>query len=153
MSILLKKYANRRLYNTETSAYITLSEVSDLIKQGNFVEVRDAKTGEDVTAFILSQIVMEEAKNKNALLPAPLLHIIIRYGENVLSEFFQNYLEQIMQNYISYRSAVDAQYKKWLDMSFDFSGIAKKSLTQFNPLQPFLKSFFSPDDTDNTDDT
>ena len=74
--IILKKYSNRRLYDTVKSAYVTLSEVSDMIKQGQWVEVTDAKTGEDVTAFTLTQIVMEEAKKKNALLPVPLLHLL-----------------------------------------------------------------------------
>jgi len=60
--ILLKKYANRRLYDTAQSAYVTLTEVADLIKEGNQVKVIDAKSEEDVTAFILSQIIMENAR-------------------------------------------------------------------------------------------
>ncbi len=66
--IHLKKYANRRLYDTEKSRYVTLNEVAELIKKGRKVEVRDAKTKENVTAFILTQIVLEEAKKKNVLL-------------------------------------------------------------------------------------
>ena len=77
--VLLKKYANRRLYDTEKSVYVTLSQVSDMIKEGRQVKVIDAKTEEDVTAFILTQIIVEEAKNKNSLLPVPLLHLIIEY--------------------------------------------------------------------------
>ena len=59
--VILKKYANRRLYDTERSAYVTLNEVAELIKTGRQVEVIDAKTKEDVTAFILTQILLEEA--------------------------------------------------------------------------------------------
>ena len=89
--VLLKKYPNRRLYNTETSSYVTLGQVSDLIKEGRQVQVVDVKTDEDVTAFILTQIIVEEARNKNALLPSPLLHLVICYGGNILSEFFEKY--------------------------------------------------------------
>jgi polyhydroxyalkanoate synthesis repressor PhaR len=92
--ILLKKYANRRLYDTEKSEYVTFNEVAERIRNGQEVEVIDAKTKEDVTAFILTQIVLEETKNKNILLPLPFLYMIIQYGDNVLVEFFEKYLEQ-----------------------------------------------------------
>ena len=62
--VKLKKYANRRLYDMEKSKYVTLNQVADLIRQGRQVEVVDAKTKEDVTAFILTQIILEEAKKK-----------------------------------------------------------------------------------------
>ena len=61
--VLLKKYANWRLYDTEQSKYVTLTEVTQLIRNGRQVEVIDAKTKEDVTAFILTQILLEQAKN------------------------------------------------------------------------------------------
>jgi len=99
--ILLKKYANRRLYDTEKSTHVTLNQVADMIKQGRRVEVIDAKTKEDVTSFILTQIILEETKKKNILLPVPLLHLIIQYGENVLGEFFEKYLEQTIKNYLT----------------------------------------------------
>ena len=79
--IHLKKYSNRRLYDTEKSVYVTLSEVAEMVKQGRWVEVTEVDSGDDVTAFTLTQIVMEEAKKKNTLLPVPLLHLVIRYGE------------------------------------------------------------------------
>jgi len=62
--LVFKKYANRRLYDTEKSAYVTLSELGDIIRSGRRVEVRDAQTKEDVTAFILTQIILEEAKTR-----------------------------------------------------------------------------------------
>jgi polyhydroxyalkanoate synthesis repressor PhaR len=77
--LIFKKYANRRLYSMSDSKYVTLSDVSELICKGHEVRVIDAKTKVDVTAFILTQIILERAKNKNTLLPLPLLHFIIRY--------------------------------------------------------------------------
>ncbi len=137
--ILLKKYANRRLYDTEQSAYVTLTEVAELIKAGNLVKVIDAKTEEDVTAFILSQIIMENARKKNALLPVTLLHLIIRHGDNVLEEFFENYLEQTIKNYITYKIAMDEQFKKWLDLGMDLSDMTQKTITGFSPFKSIFK--------------
>ena len=139
--IVLKKYANRRLYDTQKSAYVTLSEVADIIRQGKTIQAIDAKTKEDVTAFVLTQIILEEAKNNNALLPVPLLHMIICYGENVLHEFFENYLEQTIKSYVSYKSKADEQFKKWLEVGMDLSGMAQQSLTRLNPFQAFFDQF------------
>jgi polyhydroxyalkanoate synthesis repressor PhaR len=140
--VLLKKYANRRLYDTEKSVYVTLSQVSDMIKEGRQVKVIDAKTEEDVTAFILTQIIVEEAKNKNSLLPVPLLHLIIEYGETVLSEFFEIYLELTIKNYLSYKTAMDEQFRKWLDIGDNFSALAQKNLHSF-PSLPSLVDLFA----------
>ena len=139
--IVLKKYANRRLYDTHKSAYVTLAEVADSIRQGRSVSAFDAKTKEDVTAFVLTQIVLEEAKNKNALLPVPLLHIIIRYGENVLQDFFNNYLEQAINAYLTYKRQADEQFQKWLDVGMDISGMAQESISRLNPFQTIFDQF------------
>ena len=135
--VLLKKYGNRRLYDTARSTYVTLNQVADIIKQGMDVEVIDAKTQEDVTSFILTQIVLEQARRKNALLPVELLHLIIRYGENLLQEFFQKYLEQTIRGYLQFKKAMDEQFSKWIDMQLNYSDMAQKTLsglTQFQSL-------------------
>jgi polyhydroxyalkanoate synthesis repressor PhaR len=133
--IILKKYANRRLYDNTRSAYVTLEQVAEMIRAGHSVTAVDAKTGDDVTAFVLTQIVLEEARKKNALLPTALLHMIIRYGDNVLGEFFDKYLEQILKNYLTYKSRVDEQFKQWLDFGTDLSALAQKSLTDLSPFR------------------
>jgi polyhydroxyalkanoate synthesis repressor PhaR len=143
--VLLKKYANRRLYDTEKSEYITLNEVTDMIRQGRQVEVIDAKTKEDVTAFILTQIILESAKTQNALLPPPILHLIIQYGDNILSEFFDKYLYQTINNYIAARSTFEDQYKKWLDLGADISGIAQKTFSDSFPFKSFMDMFSHSD--------
>ncbi len=139
--IVLKKYANRRLYDTQKSAYVTLSEVAEIIRQGQTIKAIDAKTKEDVTAFVLTQIILEKAKNNNALLPVHLLHMIIRYGENVLHDFFENYLEQTLNAYLAYKSKVDEQFKNWLEVGVDFSEMTQKSIRQLNPFQAFFDQF------------
>ena len=137
----LKKYANRRLYDKEKSAYVTLNQVAEYIRDGREVVILDAKTGEDVTAFTLTQIILEEARNKNALLPVPLLHLIIRYGDNLLSEFFEKYLHQIFQNFVAHKQAVDGQFQQWIEMGLNMSHTAQRNFSEMNPFKPFFDPF------------
>jgi polyhydroxyalkanoate synthesis repressor PhaR len=139
--VVLKKYANRRLYDTEKRAFVSLSQVAELVKQGREIEISDDKTGEDVTAFILTQIVLEEAKKKTLLLPVSLLYLLIRYGDSALSEFFENYLEQTLKNYLAYKSAMDAQFKQWLEMGQGFSDLTQKAMSNLAPLQSWMQFF------------
>ncbi len=143
--ILLKKYPNRRLYNTDTSSYVTLSRVAELIREGCHVEVVDAKTNEDVTAFILTQIVLEQAKKSNSVLPVSLLHLIIQFGETDLSDFFDNYLELTLHSYLRYKKNMDEQFKNYLELGMDFSRMAQKSMKGF----PFFRSFSDPSSDEN----
>jgi len=136
--VLIKKYGNRRLYDTEKNSYIVIDQVAELIKAGREVRVIDAKTKEDVTAFILTQILLDEAKKKNFLLPIPLLHLIIRYGDTVLEEFFDKHLQQIIRNYLEYKTTMDDRFKKWLSMGTQFTGPAKEV---FDPFKPFFDLF------------
>lgn len=143
--LLLKKYSNRRLYDTEKSAYVTLDHVMQVIRQGRRVAVVDATSGEDVTAFILTQIILEESRKKNSLLPVSLLHLIVQYGENILSEFFEKYLEQTIQNYLSYKAVADSQFRKWLDLGMDMSQLTKQSMAALPAFRPFLDRAREPD--------
>ena len=152
-TVVLKKYANRRLYDTEKSSYVTLKQVADYIHDGRQVQILDAKTEEDVTAFILTQIVLEEAKNKNALLPTPLLHIIIRYGDNLLGEFFEKYFHQIFENFVSQRQAMDGQFQQWIEMGLNMSETAQKGFASINPFQNFLDTFKPVNPKDSEDDS
>lgn len=142
--LTIKKYNNRRLYDTERNTYVTLGQVSAVIKNGRQVEVIDAKTKEDVTAFILTQILLEEAKKKNFLLPVPLLHLMIQFGETVLSEFFEKHLQQIIKNYLAFKTSVDKQFEKWLDLSVGLADQAKKSLPPLLPLKSILDLMAEP---------
>jgi len=132
-TVILKKYASRRLYNPENSSYVTLNQVADIIKAGKDVQVLDAKTSEDVTAFILTQIILEEAKNKNALLPPPLLHLAIRYGGNLLQEFFDKHLQDSINSYLQYKKAFDEQFGKWLNMGMNYSELARNAMKGVSP--------------------
>ena len=119
--LILKKYSNRRLYDTRNSGYVTLEDVAAMIRSGEEVQIQDATTKEDVTAFILTQIVLEAAKRRNSLLPVPVLHLIIRYGDNALGEFFEKYFQKTLHNYLATKQAFDEQFGQWLDMGMDMS--------------------------------
>ncbi|HMK66541.1 MAG TPA: polyhydroxyalkanoate synthesis regulator DNA-binding domain-containing protein [Thermodesulfobacteriota bacterium] len=134
---LIKKYPNRRLYDTEKSTHITLQEIGELIKEGNDIQVLDAKTDEDVTAYILTQIILEEARQNNILLPSPVLHLIIRYGGTLLDDFFKNYFQQVLNNYLAYKNSMDQQFRQWIDLGRNWSDIAQKTLTGMPPFNPF----------------
>ena len=142
-TVSLKKYGNRRLYDTEKSKYVTLDEVAGMIRAGRSVEISDAQTKEDVTAFVLTQIVLEEAKKRNFLLPVPVLHLIICYGDNVLGDFMNKYLQKAIENYLKYKKAFDEQMKNWLDLGLNMSETLSKSAKIQSPLAGMM-DFFSP---------
>ena len=139
--LLLKKYTNRRLYDTEKSIYVTLDYVTKVIRQGRQIVVLDAKTGDDVTASILTQIVMEESRKKNYLLPIPLLYLIIQYGENILGEFFEKYLEHTIKNYLLLKGFTDDQFKKWLDYGANYSQINPQGIPNLSSLKSLFDLF------------
>ncbi len=147
--VIIKKYNNRRLYNTGTSKYITLAEVAEMIKNGQDVSVADAKTGEEVTAYILTQIVLEDARNNNTLLPVPLLHTLIRYGDNILKEFFDKHLNSTIENYIRHKSDFDDHFKKMLEIGNEFSNITRKAMDELSPMKSFMDIFNAEGDNES----
>lgn len=140
-TITLKKYPNRRLYDTDQSTYVTLAQVAQMIKKGSMVQVIDVKTEEDVTSFILTQIILEQIKKDSGFLPVSLLHLIIQFGENVLKDFFETYLEKTIEGYLLYKRGMDEQFKAYLEMGMDFSSMAENMFKGMNPFQAFMENF------------
>ena len=99
--ILINRYASRRLYNTQTSEYVTLDEISELIKQGHDVEIRDRKTGEDLTRQFLLQIITEqESKGENVLPVNVLTGLVLSYStaaQGILPDFLSQSYEMFTQ--------------------------------------------------------
>jgi len=142
--ILLKKYSNRRLYDTKSSRYVTLEDLTGLVKSGNQVEIVDAATKEDVTAFILTQIILEEARKKNFLLPIPVLHLIIQHGDDALGDFFDKYLQKTIQNYLEYKKAFDDQFSRWLDVGTDMRKLMPNMMQGASAMDNFMQMFAAP---------
>ncbi len=94
--VVVKKYANRRLYNTESSSYITLDNLADMVRQGRDFVVYDAKTGEDITRGVLTQIIVEEEGKGRALLPTAFLRQLIGFYGDQMQGMVPRFLEQAM---------------------------------------------------------
>ncbi|HZU88108.1 MAG TPA: polyhydroxyalkanoate synthesis repressor PhaR [Stellaceae bacterium] len=94
--VIVKKYANRRLYNTATSSYVTLDDLAKLIKSGGDFVAYDAKTGEDITRSVLTQIIMEEEQKGRNLLPISFLRQLISFYGDSMQFLVPGYLEQAM---------------------------------------------------------
>jgi polyhydroxyalkanoate synthesis repressor PhaR len=97
--VVVKKYANRRLYNTESSSYITLDSLATMIRVGRDFVVYDAKSGEDITRGVLTQIIVEEESKGRAMLPTAFLRQIIGFYGDSLQQFVPGYLESAMSNF------------------------------------------------------
>ena len=94
--IVVKKYANRRLYNTATSSYVTLEDLATLVKEGGDFVVQDAKTGEDLTRSVLTQIIVEQEQKGQNLLPISFLRQLISFYGDSMQFLVPGYLEQAM---------------------------------------------------------
>ncbi|MEJ0020644.1 MAG: polyhydroxyalkanoate synthesis repressor PhaR [Acetobacteraceae bacterium] len=94
--VVVKKYANRRLYNTESSSYITLDNLADMVRLGRDFVVYDAKTGEDITRGVLTQIIVEEEGKGKALLPTAFLRQLIGFYGDQMQSMVPRFLEQAM---------------------------------------------------------
>ena len=97
--VVIKKYANRRLYNTQTSSYVTLDHLSQMVKEGTEFEVHDARTGEDITRSVLTQIIFEEEAKGQNLLPIRFLRQLIRLYGDSLQAFVPGYLDLSMESF------------------------------------------------------
>src|SRR5262249_26115174 len=104
---IVKKYGNRRLYDSTDSTYVTLAEVAARIRAGDDVRVVDAKSGDDLTPQTLAQIIFED-RNAARLLPVPLLQQRIRMGDDSLGEFFGRYLTWALEVYLQARQGLAA---------------------------------------------
>lgn len=100
--MLIKKYGNRRLYDTEASRYITLEDLTHAIRNGAEAKVIDAKTGADLTQETLTQIIIE-GRGANQILPASLLHQLIRLGDDALTDFLGRYVQTALELYLQAR--------------------------------------------------
>ncbi len=131
-TVVIKKYANRRLYNTATSRYVTLEQLSEMVKAGQSFAVYDAKSGDDITRSVLTQVIFEEEGKKGQnLLPVRFLQQLIRMYGNVMQPFVPDYLETAMETFQKNQDSI----REKLTSAFDavpalkpFEDIAKQNL-------------------------
>jgi polyhydroxyalkanoate synthesis repressor PhaR len=132
--VIVKKYGNRRLYDTSDSRYVTLAEIAAKIRAGEDVKVVDAKTGEELTAELLTQIIFEDPKTAR-LLPVPLLLQLIRLGDSALAEFFGRYVSWALEVYLQARQGLGA---------LQLNPFAQAAFGGMNPLATILGSAARP---------
>ena len=143
--VTIKKYANRRLYNTGTSSYVTLEDLATMVKAGEDFVVYDAKTGDDITRSVLTQIIFEEeSKGGQTLLPIPFLRQLISFYGDSLQGVVPQYLEMSMAQFARNQE----QMRKYLQNAFGFNpfqqfeamgkqnmAMFEKAMRMFNPFQ------------------
>src|SRR5688500_2542984 len=120
---VVKKYANRRLYNTATSSYVTLDDLSKMVRANEDFVVYDAKSGEDLTRSILTQIILEEDGKGRNLLPISFLRQVISFYDDSLRAFLPRYLELSMENFARNQE----QIRRYIE----------STLGRFFPMGPF----------------
>jgi len=124
--VTIKKYANRRLYDTESSAYITLDRLAQMVRDGREFEVLDAKSGDDITRQVLTQIIVDEESRGSTMLPLNFLKQIIGLYGNSMQNFVPQYLEAAMDALQRNQSAARDAFGATM-----FAEIAKKNMAMF----------------------
>lgn len=111
--VVIKKYSNRRLYDTKHKKYVTLEEIGALIREGSEIKVIDTQTGEDISKLILIQVVLESEKNKEDILPVSFLHMLIKYGNKIARDFIENSFLMMFQPYLSFQDSLKKNMSLW----------------------------------------
>ncbi|MCH8684977.1 polyhydroxyalkanoate synthesis repressor PhaR [Pedomonas mirosovicensis] len=131
--IIIKKYANRRLYNTETSSYITLEHLAQMVRDNREFKVVDAKTGDDITRTVLTQIIVEEeAQGKNMLPISFLRQLISMYGDSMqalMPQYLEASMEAFRRNHEQFRKALEGAFSTGAFGPFE--QIAKQNMAMF----------------------
>ncbi len=128
--VIIKKYANRRLYNTETSSYITLDHLAAMTREGRDFKVVDAKTEDDITHNVLTQIIMEEEARGQTMLPVNFLRqLIALYGDSMqamVPGYLEASMESFRRNQEQFKSAVEGAFA-----NSPFAEMAKRNMAMF----------------------
>lgn len=143
--IIIKKYANRRLYNTQSSSYVTLDHLCDMVKEGVEFEVRDARTGEDITRQVLAQIIFEEEnKGGQHLLPIQFLRQLIRFYGDSLQAFVPSYLELSMESFTKNQQEMREKFAEAFGAKFglkDFDKMTRQNVEMFERAMRMFSPF------------
>jgi len=139
MAYVIKRYSNRKLYDTQESRYVTLEELEELIRAGKEISVVDVSTGEDLTSVTLAQIILENERNRRATLPTGFLHQLIKHGE-AWQDFIQKSLKSSLEGILTSQRETDRVLREW---------VARAGWLQVTqPVEPRSeKRSESPDDT------
>jgi len=139
--ITIKKYANRRLYNTVTSSYVTLDRLCQMVKDGVEFQVFDAKTGKEITRAVLTQILVEEEAKGQNLLPISFLRQVIRFYDDSLQAFLPRYLEISMDNFTRNQQQMRGAVKEAFGGLFPFNQFEEMGRQNLAMIQNAFNTF------------
>jgi polyhydroxyalkanoate synthesis repressor PhaR len=134
----IKKYPNRRYYDTTHSRHLTLDEIRSLVQQGYDLSVVDAKTGADITAQVLTQIILELDTPKVDSLPVPLLVRLIRMNDQLVKDFIEKYFNQALKSFLDYQQQVEEQIRRTHGLPSVFPSVSAWTKAM---LEPFASAF------------
>src|SRR5215831_12493708 len=134
----IKKYPNRRYYDATHSRHLTLEEIRSLIQQGYDIRVIDAKTSADITAQVLTQIILELDTPKLDSLPVPLLVRLIRMNDQLVKDFIEKYFNQALQSFLDYQQQLEEQIRRTHGLPSLFPSVSAWTRAM---LQPFTSAF------------
>jgi polyhydroxyalkanoate synthesis repressor PhaR len=112
MAYVVKRYSNRKLYDTQESRYVTLEEIEEMIRAGKEISVVDAASGEDLTSVTLTQIILENERNHRTALPSAFLHQLIKHGE-AWQDFIQRSMKSSLEGIISSQREMERVFRDW----------------------------------------
>jgi polyhydroxyalkanoate synthesis repressor PhaR len=112
MAYVIKRYSNRKLYDTQESRYVTLEEIEEMIRAGREISVVDATTGEDLTSVTLTQIILENERSHRANLPSAFLHQLIKHGE-AWQDFVQRTMRSSLEGFVSSQRDMERVFREW----------------------------------------
>jgi polyhydroxyalkanoate synthesis repressor PhaR len=112
MAYVIKRYSNRKLYDTQESRYVTLEEIEEMIRAGREISVVDAASGEDLTSVTLTQIILENERARRASLPAAFLHQLIKHGES-WQDFVQKSMRASLEGMVSSQRDMERIFRDW----------------------------------------
>jgi len=112
MAYVIKRYSNRKLYDTQESRYVTLEEIEEMIRAGKEITVVDAASGEDLTSVTLAQIILENERNHRAALPTAFLHQLIKHGE-AWQDFVQRSMKSSLEGIVSNQREMERIFQDW----------------------------------------
>lgn len=152
--VVIKKYANRRLYNTETSTYVTLEDLAQMVRSDRDFVVKDAKSGDDLTHSVLTQIIVEQEGKAGgpSLLPVPFLRQLIRFYDDAVGKMVPSYLQYSMAALTKEQERYRSQFTNWGPNAMEaYQEQARKNLAMFeqamamwSPMQPHASGTSTP---------
>jgi polyhydroxyalkanoate synthesis repressor PhaR len=142
--VVIKKYANRRLYNTSTSSYVTLEHLSEMVKDSVEFEVRDARTGEDITRSVLTQIIFEEEAKGQNLLPIRFLRQLIKFYGDSLQAFVPGYLDLSMESFAKHQDEMRRRVAEAFGGGQTLESMARQNLALFERTMRLFTPFGHP---------